>query len=112
MIHGHQENDEPMVEFGERPPWVPDRETVVTDEPSFVEVCKAALSAPAQELQWEFEKSLLTRNQRWGLVWRADFVVAGQQRSSRLINRAMCWGGANGVEGTAVGFGQRIAPLE
>jgi hypothetical protein len=101
-----------MAEFDEIPPWVPDREPAVADEPSFVEACKAAFSAEAQQFQWEFEKSLLTRSQRWGLVWRADFVVAGRQRSSHFINRAMCWGRAHGVEGTAVGFGQRIAPLE
>jgi hypothetical protein len=101
-----------MAEFDETPPLVPDRETVVTDKPSFVEACKAAFSAEALQLQWVFEKSLLTRSQRWGLVWRADFIVAGRPRSSHLINRAMCWGGADGVEGTAVSFGQRIAPLE
>jgi hypothetical protein len=101
-----------MAEFHEIPPLVPDRETVITDEPSFVEACKAALSAEAQKFQWVFEKSLLTRSHRWGLVWRADFVVAGRQRSSHFIDRAMCWGSADGVEGTAVAFGQRIAPLE
>jgi hypothetical protein len=98
-----------MAEF-EKPPWVPDREAVVDDEPSFVEACKAAFTAPAQKFEWVFETSLLTRSQEWGLVWRADFVIAG--RSSHLVNRAMCWGGAGGVEGTAVGFGQKIAPLK
>ena len=102
-----------MAEFDEIPPLVPDRETVVTDEPSFVEACKAAFSAEAQQFQWVFENSLLTRSQRWGLVWRADFVVAGLQKScSHFVDRAMCWGSADGVEGTAVAFGQRIAPLE
>jgi hypothetical protein len=101
-----------MAEFDEMPPWVPDRETVVADEPSFVEACKSAFTAEAQQFEWVFEKSLLTRSQRWGLVWRADFVVAGRSKSSHLINRAMCWSGVDGVEGTAVGFGQRIAPLE
>jgi hypothetical protein len=101
-----------MAEFDEIPPWVPDRETVAADEPALVEACKSAFSADAQKFQWVFEKSLLTRSQGWGLIWRADFVVAGRQRSSHFINRAMCWGGADGVEGTAVGFGQRIVPLE
>jgi hypothetical protein len=101
-----------MAKFEEIPPWMPDSETVVADETSFVEACKAAFSAEAQQFQWVFEKSLLTRSQRWGLVWRADFVVAGRPKSSHLFNRAMCWGGADGIEGTAVGFGQRIAPLD
>jgi hypothetical protein len=98
-----------MAEF-EKPPWVPDHEAVV-DEPSFVEACKEAFTDQAQKLEWVFERSLLTRSQKWGLVWRPDFVVAGRA-SPDLINRAMCWGSAGGgVDGTAVGFGQRIAPL-
>ncbi len=101
-----------MAEGDEIPPWVPDRETVLADETSFVEACEATFSADAQKFQWVFEKSLLTRSQRWGLIWRADFVIAGRPKSSHMINRAMCWGCADGIEGTAVGFGQRIAPLE
>jgi hypothetical protein len=101
-----------MAEQYEIPPLEPDRETVVADDPSFVEACKAAFTADAQQFEWVFEKSLLTRSQRWGLVWRADFVIAGRPRSSHLINRAMCWGNAGGVEGTVVAFGQKVAPIE
>ena len=100
-----------MVDNHEAPPLVPDRETVVTDEQYFVDVCKAAFAAPAQELEWVFGKSLVTRSQGWGLVWRADFVVANRS-SLHFINKAMCWGGAGGLEGTLVAFGQRISPLE
>ena len=48
-----------MAEFDEIPPLVPDRETVVTDHPSFVEACKAAFSAEAQQFQWVLKNSSL-----------------------------------------------------
>jgi hypothetical protein len=96
----------------ETPPMVPDRETVVADEPFFVDACKAAFADAAQRLGWSFGKSLLTQSQKWGLVWRVDFVIPGHPTNSRWINRAMCWGNAGGVEGMAVAFGQQIAPLE
>jgi hypothetical protein len=94
----------------EMPPLVSDGETVATDEQAFIEVCKAAFAADAQQFQWVYGKSLLTRSQRWGLVWRCDFFVAGRRGS--LVNRAMCWGGAGVVEGQVVAFGQRIPPLD
>jgi hypothetical protein len=100
-----------MVESYEMPPLVPDHETVVADEQYFVDACNAVFAEQAQRFEWVFGKSLLTRSHRWGLIWRTDFVVANRP-SSYLVNRAMCWGGAGGVEGTAVAFGQQIGPLE
>jgi hypothetical protein len=101
-----------MAEHDEFPPLVPDNEIVVADEMSFVEACKAALSADAQAFQWVFGKSVVSRSQRWGLIWRVDFVIAGRPKKARMINRAMCWGGVDEIQGTAVSFGQSIAPLE
>ena len=100
-----------MTDPEEMPPLVPDREAVVADDPSFVDTCKAAFAAEAEKFEWVFEGSLLTRSQRWGLIWRADFVVAGRS-SAHLVNRAMCWGGTGGIEGTAIAFSQQIAPLD
>jgi hypothetical protein len=101
-----------MAEFDEIPPMVPDRETVVAHEPIFVEACTAAFAADAEKFGWSYGKSLLTRSQKWGLIWRVDFVIPERAASSRWINRAMCWGSAGSVKGTAVGFGQQIAPLQ
>jgi hypothetical protein len=101
-----------MAEVDEIPPLVPDRETVVAYEPIFVEACTAAFADDAVKFGWSYGKSLLTRSQKWGLVWRVDFVIAERAASSRFVNRAMCWGSAGNVEGKAVAFGQQIAPLQ
>jgi hypothetical protein len=99
-----------MIDDHETPPLVSKGETVVADEQSFVDACKAAFAADAQHFEWVYGKSLLTQSQRWGLIWRADFFVAN--RRSLLVNRAMCWGGAGVVQGQVVAFGQRIPPLD
>jgi hypothetical protein len=95
----------------ETPPLMPDREAVVIERLLFIDACKAAFAADAQRFQWVFEKSLLTRSERWGLIWRSDFVIAGRPKSFQLVNRAMCWGAAE-IEGTLVAFGQKIAPTD
>jgi len=102
-----------MVDLAEIPPVVPEGETVLADEPLFVAACKAAFADAAQRLDWSFGNSLLTQSEKWGFVWRVDFIVSGRSTSSRWINRAICWGEGDGtIIGMATCFGKQVTPLE
>lgn len=89
-----------------------DGETAVAGAPSFESACVSVASDLATTHGLRLGKSTLTRSDVWGLVWRIDFQVRGQSQDSKLINRFICWGTADGeVLGTAATFGQKIEPL-
>lgn len=76
--------------------------------PAFVSACMSIVSAHASDLGWHLEKSILTRSDVWGLVWRVDFVAREHPEGLREVNRVICWGTADGqVLGTATVFGKR-----
>lgn len=51
---------------------IPENETTLPDDPEFSERCMAVLADDAKKLGWKFGKSMLTRSDEWGLVWRVD----------------------------------------
>ena len=65
----------------------PLHETVV-DDPSFVEACMARIAADLESRGWRLGKSIVTRSQEWGLVWRVDLL--GTALLGR-IRRIICW---------------------
>jgi hypothetical protein len=86
----------------------PAGESVATEYPAFVNACRAIVSDNAAALGWHLGRSLLTRSEVWGLVWRIDFEAKGHPEGSPLVNRVICWGGPDGtVSGTATVFGQK-----
>ena len=90
-----------------------DDEVVLPADPSFESECMAAISDSAKELKWQFKNSILTRSEKWGLVWRVDFETPGVSASTGFINRVACW--RLPEEGSALGLliahGQRVSPL-
>lgn len=91
----------------------PGGEAAAGDNPAFVNACMSLVSNLAAAYGWRLGGSLLTQSDGWGgLVWRIDFQVEGQSRGSKLINRFICWGTADGeILGTATTCTQNIAPL-
>jgi hypothetical protein len=90
----------------------PDGETPVPGSPAFVDAGVSVVTDLAAALGWRLGRSILTHSDIWGLVWRVDFQVKGQSQDSKLINRFICWGTADGkVLGTATTCSLNIAPL-
>ncbi len=86
----------------------PDGETVVSESPAFVDACTSRICEFATELGWTLEKSVLTRSDMWGLVWRIDFKAEGHPEHSDTVNRHICWGSADGtILGSATVTGQK-----
>jgi hypothetical protein len=96
----------------ESPPLEPEEEVVLVDEPTFLNACKSLIAEDADRFEWSFGKSLLTRSERWGLIWRVDFVTRfspGSNCANRII---MCWVDASGSPiGLWIAFSRPIAPL-
>jgi hypothetical protein len=89
---------------------VPEGETAVAENPSFVSACTAVASRRAAALGWRLGKSILTQSDRWGLIWRIDFQYQGINWP--LVNRFVCWSpeGDPVVYGT-VTYHENLEPL-
>jgi len=84
---------------------------VVADGPSeFTARCSALIAPFVLKSNWEFQRELVTRSPRWGLIWRGDYAIA-DLAAPHLINRIMCWEGADGQLLSEIAVGQRIDPL-
>jgi hypothetical protein len=91
---------------------VPEGETTAAEEPAFVHACMSTASDLAAAHDWRLGRSILTHSDVWGLVWRIDFRVKDQSQESKLINRFVCWGTADGeILGTATVVRQNVEPL-
>jgi hypothetical protein len=56
---------------------------------------------------WELQREIVTRSLEWGLIWRGDYAIA-DLATPHLINRIMCWGGADGKLLTKIAVGQPL----
>lgn len=93
------------------PPLDPTGEVAVDEQFEFSARC-LAFSAPfLLNSNWELQRGLVTRSAEWGLIWRGDYAIA-DLAAPHLINRIMCWEGADGKLLIEIAVGQRIAPLQ
>lgn len=63
----------------------PQDETPLPPDHPFADECKALFADHAEAGGWHYGKSMVTRSNKWGLVWRADTYTPDGQRSTRLI---------------------------
>ena len=93
----------------EFPSLAPESETLAEGE-AFAQDCLARIMAMAKNLEFQLAgPPLLTRSERWGLIWRTDFVYA---RENIAVNRFVC--AERGRDGPAivVAIGQEdLVPL-
>ena len=96
------------------PPLVPTDETVLASDPAFESECMSAISDQAKDLRWRFRSSVLTKSEKWGIIWRVDFDTPESANTS-FINRVTCWRTpeetGNGPTGICFAIGQRVSPL-
>jgi hypothetical protein len=76
-------------------------EIEVPNEPSFVAACMADIADHVERCGLRFGNSILTRHDRWGLVWRVDILA---EHESGRTTRYICWRPPDmedGIGGTA-----------
>jgi hypothetical protein len=77
-------NDLPL-----EPPPDPGTEPRLPDDPSgLAAACETGLRKMSTDLRWPLTRHVVTRNPKWGVVWRAD--VAPQRQASTWL-RETCW---------------------
>lgn len=94
----------------EAPPLEPIGEVQTDDHSEFSARCASHVAPFLLKSNWEFQRELVSRSAEWGLIWRGDYAIA-DLAAPYLINRIMCWEGADGQLLTEIAIGQRIAPL-
>jgi hypothetical protein len=98
-----------------RPPSAPaDDEARIELDPAFEADCMLALAENASQNKWQFKNSLFTRSEKWGLIWRVDFVTPVGSKAGRT-NRATCWrlpDQARDNIGILIDFEQKVRPLK
>lgn len=100
--------DAPPEDPPEGPPLVPTGESEIGGHADFVAECRETARV-LPENEWEWGAQLLTQSDKWGIVWRADFTVAGM--NPPLINRVVCWRKPNGSLHIHTALAQNIPPL-
>jgi len=102
MSSEHSDIDAPALE--------PIGEVTESVQLEFTARCSSHVAPFLLKGNWEFQRGLVTRSSKWGLVWRGDYTIA-DFTSPQLINRIVCWEGSDGQLLTEIAVGQRIAPL-
>ena len=101
------------------PPLSPDGEAVMND-PDTASYCLERATELGAKLdkapdsagyfQWTLGTPLVSHNERWGVVCRIDFQMAGEDFSPR-VNRLVLYVGAQKMN-VMIAIGQDIAPLQ
>ncbi len=98
------------IEDADFPPLEPGDEPVAVTDPTFIGECLGALNEVSAVGPVQTDASRLTRNEVWGLVYRADFVIGGTPFEG-LVNRYVGWRRPDGTIGTVLAIGQDLPPL-
>ncbi len=96
------------------PPFAADGEPPVQDH-AFFEECLVEARIMAARTHWKLSQPVLTRNAKFGPVWRSDFRIpvggeAGEYDDS--VNRIMLWRLPNGGLGKFFGSNLHLSPLK
>ena len=88
----------------------PDGHIVTADNTTFTGKCLSLVDKFSSGNNWRLGQPLLTRSERWGLVWRVDFTFSDAE-PSHLVNRIVCWEFPDGNVSIEIAIGQHLTPL-
>jgi hypothetical protein len=91
------------------PPFGPDDEVLATDA-RFETACLLESASMAKSANWELLSPLMTRSEKFGLVWRVDFRFP-LETDDHEVNRIMLWKLPNGEWGRFFGANIGVPPL-
>jgi hypothetical protein len=94
----------------ETPSLDPDGQILTADNTTFTTKCVSLVDKVSSGKNWQLGQPLLTRSEKWGLVWRVDFKISDADFSP-LVNRIVCWEIADGNNAIDIAIGQHVAPL-
>ena len=94
----------------ESPSLDPDGQIVTADNTAFTEKCLSLIDKFSLGKNWRLRQPLLTRSEKWGVVWRVDFTISDAD-SSHLVNRIVCWEVPDGNISMEIAIGQHLTPL-
>jgi hypothetical protein len=60
-------------------------ETILPADAVLTTKCMAVLAPDAEALGWRYGRSVLSRSDRWGWVWRSDVVTRTGHRSRIVV---------------------------
>ena len=103
IAHGQSLSDFPSLE--------PVGETAIAEDRTFEQKCLSRVEQVAPGDRWRLGTPLLTKSDKWGLIWRADFTIAGVDISP-LVNRIVCWQSPSGDVSINIAIGQRLAVIQ
>ncbi len=92
------------------PPISPAGETAAPSNPAFVNQCLSQLNSLSGMGKITPGPNLLTKNNRWGSVFRADFSI-GNEKTGPLRNRLVCWKQKDGQISIMLAIGQAVPAL-
>jgi hypothetical protein len=98
----------PITELPPSPPLSAAREVEVEDA-KFEERCWSSISVKIRD-KYLFGDPLVTRSNKWGVVFRADFSVRSETEISPK-NRVICWTDKAGVTWVKLVYEQTLPPL-
>ena len=99
-IRAGQNPGAPPIESYFQPPESPEGERPAVADPAFAADCRANIFAMTKgSVVWEAE--LFTYNERWGLVWRADFRQSNR-KAQLYPTRVVYWRTDQGGPGTII----------
>jgi hypothetical protein len=102
---------DPNAQGVETPSLDPDEQVVTADNPEFVTKCLSLIDKFLSGKNWPLNRTMVTRSEKWGLVWRADFTIPDLD-SSHSTNRFVCWELPDGNMAIEIAIGQRhLTPL-
>jgi hypothetical protein len=95
----------------ELPPLSPDGEVVVHDETPFTSACLGYIREIPFPKDWSVGTPYVTRNDIWGLVFRADMHIP-LPADLPGVNRITCVQRPSGEISFHIAIGQDLAPLD
>jgi hypothetical protein len=93
------------------PPLSPSSEEIIVDtEQSFARECLSKLDHLKELGRIHVEGQAVTHSKRWGLVFRADFIVENRHHEG-LVDRLVCWHDEKGKIVVNISIGQEAIPV-
>ena len=96
---------------GDPPPLTPEGEEVISGSASFLETCHAAWAKIIAKRGWELGEELVTRNEVWGTICRAD-VIAPRDPNSQSVDRLFFCQTPDGITVYGIGSCENPQPLK
>jgi hypothetical protein len=92
------------------PSVAPQNERLLPHEDIFRTACRSSFSELEAAQGWKLGTEIITNDDRWGKIYRADFEIFGKDVRP-FVNRIVCWRTTKGEIVNMISIAQRVLPL-